>query len=178
LVLNTEKPISILSADPKKEVSVELNSLSKSFNMAGWRVGMFLGANDVVDAVLRVKSNVDSGMFSAIQNGAIQALSVDQAWHDERNETYARRRALVWELFHHLNFKYTKDQVGLFVWAKVPDSIPVVSDYLDRVLEEAHVFITPGMIFGSNGNRYARSSLCSPEEALLRAIERVRGFHK
>lgn len=176
LILNSESPLSLLKADPNKEVSGELNSLSKSFNMAGWRVGMFLGAQDVVDAVLQVKSNVDSGMFSAVQSGAMEALAVDQTWHTQRNEVYSERRKLVWELFDLLKFNYAPDQVGLFVWAKAPNEVRVVSEYLDQILEQAQVFITPGMIFGSNGDRYARSSLCSPEPLLKSAIERIRKF--
>ena len=178
LVLNESAPSSLLSADPKMEVSAELNSLSKSFNMAGWRVGMFLGAADLVDTVLRVKSNVDSGMFLSIQKGAIAALNVDSAWHEERNEIYRRRRAIVWKIFDCLGFQYSRDQVGLFVWAKVPDSIPDVMRYLDQVLDEAHVFLTPGMIFGSNGGRYVRSSLCSPEKNLEEALVRIERFCK
>jgi LL-diaminopimelate aminotransferase len=176
LVLNETKPQSILSEDPKFEVACELNSLSKSFNMAGWRVGMFLGATDLVDAVLRVKSNVDSGMFLPVQKGAIEALKVNSRWHDERNSVYRRRRELVWKIFDLLKFEYTKDQVGLFVWARVPDHIPNVAEYLDGVLDQAHVFLTPGMIFGSNGNRYARGSLCASEKFLLEAVERIRKF--
>jgi len=178
LVLNTTPPRSILASDPEKKYSCELNSLSKSFNMAGWRVGMFLGSAELVDAVIRVKSNVDSGMFLPVQKAAIEALKVDRAWHQKRNETYAERRKLIWELFDLLQFEYTRDQVGLFVWAKVPDEIPEVSEFLDRLLDEAHVFLTPGMIFGSNGNRYARASLCSPVETLRIAVERVKGFCK
>ena len=178
LVLNTSPPSSLLSADPKKEVSAELNSLSKSFNMAGWRVGMFLGSSELVDAVLRVKSNVDSGMFLAVQKGAIAALSVDSKWHEERNEIYEIRRRLIWQMFDLFKFKYSRDQVGLFVWAKVPDSISDVAAYLDQVLDRAHVFLTPGMIFGSNGNRYVRASLCAPEETLQKALMRVSEFCK
>ena len=178
LVLNTSLPISILKADPEKKYSCELNSLSKSFNMAGWRVGMIMGSSELIDAVIKVKSNVDSGMFLPIQKGAIEALKVDQHWHEERNQTYSRRRALIWEIFDQLKFSYSKDQVGLFVWAKVPDEILVVSEYLDQLLDQAHVFITPGMIFGSNGNRYARASLCATEETLKTALSRVKEFYK
>ena len=176
LVLNTRPPQSILSADPTMEVSAELNSMSKTFNMAGWRVGMFMGAADLVDAVLRVKSNVDSGLFLGIQRGAMAALNVDGAWHEERNDIYRRRRKIVWEIFDLLKFNYSKDQVGLFVWGRVQDSIPDVATYMDEILDQAHVFITPGMIFGSNGKRYARASLCATEENLQKALVRIQEF--
>ena len=176
LVLNESAPLSIIKADPEMEVVCELNSLSKSFNMAGWRVGMFLGAQDVVDAVLRVKSNVDSGMFLPVQIGAAEALNVNPAWHVARNEVYAKRRALVYQIFDCLKFLYRKDQVGLFVWAKAPEEVTVVSDYLDKVLLDVNVFLTPGMIFGSNGNRFARASLCASENVLKEALERVKRF--
>ena len=178
LVLNRDPPHSLLKADPELEVSAELNSLSKSFNMAGWRVGMFLGASDLIDAVLRVKSQVDSGMFLGIQKAAIQALNVKPEWHEARNKIYEKRRNLVWEIFDLLKFSYSRHQVGLFVWAKAPDSVNVVSEYLDKILEEAHVFLTPGMIFGSNGNRYARASLCASEAVLQNAVQRIKDWVK
>ncbi|MFZ4714206.1 MAG: pyridoxal phosphate-dependent aminotransferase [Bacteriovoracaceae bacterium] len=176
MILNETSPISILSFDPEKLVTCELNSLSKSFNMAGWRVGAFMGSKDLVDAVIKVKSNVDSGMFSAIQAGAIEALSVDEKWHEERNEIYKKRRAHIWEIFDLLGFSYSKEQVGLFIWAEAPQNIPSVVDFLDNVLKEAHVFLTPGMIFGSNGNNYARASLCASEETLEKAKKRIKEF--
>lgn len=176
LVLNDTPPISILKADPTFEVSGELNSLSKSFNMAGWRVGMFLGAKDAVDAVIQVKSNVDSGMFLPTQKAAIAALNVAPKWHEERNQIYRERRAFIYEIFDRLGFTYSRDQVGLFVWAKAPENVSLVEALIDRVLDEAHVFLTPGMIFGSNGDRYARASLCAPAERLKLALDRIRGF--
>jgi LL-diaminopimelate aminotransferase len=178
LVLNTKKPASLIEADPKMEVSAELNSFSKSFNMAGWRVGVFLGSKDLVNAVISVKSNVDSGMFLPVQYGAVEALKVESTWHDERNAIYEKRRKVVWEIFDMLGFKYAKDQVGLFVWAKAPDSIANVTAFIDQILENAHVFLTPGMIFGSNGNRYARASLCTSEENLEKAKEKIREYLK
>jgi LL-diaminopimelate aminotransferase len=178
LVLNTLKPASIIEADPKMEVTAELNSLSKSFNMAGWRIGFLSGSSELINAVISVKSNVDSGMFMPVQQGAIAALKVEEKWHDERNETYAKRRKHVWEIFDMLGFRYSKEQVGLFVWAKAPDNISDVTMYVDKILEEAHVFLTPGMIFGSNGNRFARASLCTPEENLVKAKNKIREFLK
>ncbi len=178
LVLNRTSPLSLLHFDPKFEVSVELNSLSKSFNMAGWRVGMILGASDLIEAVLQVKSNVDSGMFLGVQKAAIEALKVGPAWHVARNAIYEERREIIWQIFDTLKFQYEKDQVGLFVWAKAPSEIHPVTDLLDRILDEAHVFLTPGMIFGSNGNQFARASLCAPMERLHLALSRVKEFCK
>jgi aspartate/methionine/tyrosine aminotransferase len=178
LVLNTKNPASIIEADPQMEVTAELNSFSKSFNMAGWRVGVFLASKELVNAVISVKSNVDSGMFLPVQYGAVEALKVDPSWHVERNSIYEKRRKLVWEIFDMLGFTYTKDQVGLFVWAKAPEKLSDVTAFVDKVLENAHVFLTPGMIFGSNGNRYARASLCSSEENLMKAKEKIREFLK
>jgi LL-diaminopimelate aminotransferase len=176
LILNTTTPQSLLAADATKEISGELNSLSKSFNMAGWRVGMFSSSSEMIEAVLRVKSNVDSGMFLAVQKGAIAALGASDAWHESRNAIYFRRRELIRKIFDRLKFTYTQDQVGLFVWAKAPDSVKNVANYLEEVLEQAHVFLTPGMIFGSNGDRFARASLCAPEEILEKALARIEEF--
>jgi len=173
LILNESAPLSLLKVDIKKEVSIELNSLSKSFNMAGWRVGAILGPKEVIDAVLRVKSNVDSGMFLPVQFGAIEALRTDEDWHKNRNQIYKRRRQIIWDIFDLLNFTYDKNQVGLFVWARAPDHIKEVASFLDTVLKKSYVFITPGMIFGTGGLRYARLSLCANEETLLKAKTRL-----
>ncbi len=173
LVLGAGRPLSILEADPEAGTSLELNSLSKSFNMAGWRVGMLVGAEETVNAVLKVKSNVDSGMFLPVQAGAARALSATEQWHRERDAVYGKRRSFVWKIFDALGFKYSREQVGLFVWAKAPDQVAGVEQFLDRLLNEAHVFITPGSVFGSNGSRYARASLCAGEERLLEALARI-----
>lgn len=178
LVLNKTKPLSLFSVDPKMEVSAELNSLSKSFNMAGWRVGMFMGCADLVNAVVAVKSNVDSGMFLPVQRGAIDALKVNQSWHNERNGVYEERRTYIREIFDLLKLKYDHEQVGLFIWARAPDTVSNVTDYVDEILLKAHVFLTPGMIFGSNGDRFIRASLCAPVETLEKAKERIREFVK
>ena len=178
LVLNRKPPLSILATDPRMEVSAELNSLSKSFNMAGWRVGMFLGSPELVNAVLQVKSNVDSGMFLPIQAAAVQALGVADDFHMERNRIYEERRELIWKIFDRMGYRYSRDQVGLFVWAKAPDAIPEVSGHLDEILKSSHVFITPGMIFGSNGNRFARASLCAPKKTLEEALRRIEGMSR
>jgi LL-diaminopimelate aminotransferase len=173
LVLPDAKPLSILSFDPAKETCLELNSLSKAFNMAGWRVGMCVGPAPILDAVLQVKSNVDSGMFLPVQAGARAALAVSDDWHAQRNETYARRRELVWRLFEQLGFSFERDQVGLFVWAKAPASISNIEAWVDEVLDRSHVFLTPGFIFGTNGDRYVRASLCVPEARIAEALERI-----
>ncbi len=174
LVLNREVPLSLLAYDRDKEVVFELNSLSKSFNMAGWRVGMLLGSSAVVDAVLQVKSNVDSGMFLPVQAGARAALGSPASWHEARNRIYFERRFVVWKIFDALGFEYDRDQVGLFVWAKAPGSVPDVPAFVDKLLAEAHIFLTPGSIFGSNGKRFARSSLCARTSLLEEALLRVK----
>lgn len=178
LVLNSSKPLSLLASDPELEVCAELNSLSKSFNMAGWRVGMFLGSKELVDAVIAVKSNVDSGMFLPVQKGAIEALKVSDEWHSERNEIYRERRQHIWEIFDLLGLKYDRNQVGLFVWAKLPDSVSDVTEFVDNILLKTNVFLTPGMIFGSNGDRFVRASLCAPVDLLVRAKDRIKEFVK
>ncbi len=176
LILNNGRPLSILGADPRAETSLELNSLSKSFNMAGWRVGMLLGAEETVNAVLKVKSNVDSGMFIPVQAGAAKALSAPEEWHRRRNAVYAKRRDLVRMIFSELGFSWSAGQCGLFVWAKAPDSVPSVEKFLDRLLTEAGIFITPGSVFGRNGLRYAHASLCADEMRLKEALSRARSL--
>ncbi|RZJ69899.1 aminotransferase class I/II-fold pyridoxal phosphate-dependent enzyme [Flavobacterium sp.] len=171
-VLN-ENPISIFEADGAKDVALELNSLSKTFNLSGWRVGFVIGNETLVDAVLKVKSNMDSGMFYGIQKGAIEALKSDKSWFAKQNESYSRRRELVFELADSLGCSYDKDAVGMFVWAKLPDSIPDAEVFVDELLYQKHVFITPGKIFGSNGNRYIRFSLCLSEEKIREVLTRL-----
>jgi LL-diaminopimelate aminotransferase len=176
LVLNETQPLSILSFDPEKKYALELNSFSKAFNMAGWRVGLLSASAEIVDAVLQVKSNVDSGMFTAVQAGAAEALKNPERWHEARNEIYRKRRALVWKIFDRLGFKYDPKQVGLFVWARVPDETGSVEEYVDRILYEARVFLVPGSVFGSNGSRYVRSSLCASESVLAEALKRIESW--
>lgn len=173
LVLNEEPPLSILSIPGAMEVAVELNSFSKSFNMAGWRVGMVLGREDYIGAILRVKSNIDSGMFLPVQHAAIKALENGDKWHAERNAIYADRRKLIFDIFDKLGFSYDKKQTGLFVWAKAPDHIQDVPAYSDQILYEKNIFITPGIIFGKNGKRYLRASLCVPKERIVQALARL-----
>ncbi|SDR66360.1 Aspartate/methionine/tyrosine aminotransferase [Formosa sp. Hel1_31_208] len=166
-------PRSILKYKDAKEVCLELNSLSKTFNMAGWRVGMLLGKTEYVKAVLRVKSNMDSGMFLGIQKGAIEALNCSEMWYLSLNSVYEQRRKIVWQIAEALNCTYDKGATGLFVWAKLPDYIDA-EEYVDLILKEKSVFIAPGTIFGSNGDRYIRISLCAPQEELEEALERLR----
>ena len=170
-VLN-ENPISILQIDGAKEVALELNSLSKTYNMAGWRVGMVLGNAALIDAVLKVKSNMDSGMFYGIQKGAIEALKLGKDWFEKQNEVYNKRRNLIFQLAEKLHCAFDKNSVGLFVWAKLPHGISA-EDFIDQVLIEKHIFITPGIIFGSNGEGYIRFSLCVTEEKIQEAIKRI-----
>ena len=170
-ILN-EKPISIMRYNNAKDVCLELNSLSKTFNMAGWRVGMLVGSYDHVNAVLRVKSNMDSGMFYGIQKGAIEALKCSDMWFVSLNSVYQQRRELIWKLAEGLNCTYDKDATGLFVWAKLPPHIKS-EEFTDLVLKEHSIFMTPGTVFGSNGEGYVRFSLCAPEDVIKEAISRV-----
>ena len=170
-VLN-EKPISIMRYKNAKEVCLELNSLSKTFNMAGWRVGTLVGGYEHLNAVLRVKSNMDSGMFYGIQKGAIEALKSSDMWFQSLNSVYQERRKLIWKLAENLNCTYDEDATGLFVWAKLPPHIKS-EEFTDLVLKEHFIFVTPGTVFGSNGKGYVRFSLCASEEIIKEAIARV-----
>ncbi|AOW08329.1 pyridoxal phosphate-dependent aminotransferase [Flavobacterium gilvum] len=170
-VLN-DKPMSLLQVDGAKEVALELNSLSKTFNMAGWRVGMVLGSAKLIDSVLKVKSNMDSGMFYGIQKGAVEALKSDKSWFDSMNEVYKKRRVLVEQLAEKLGCEVYKEGVGLFVWAKLPAGITSAEDFIDKILYEKNIFIAPGTIFGSNGEGYIRFALCVKEEKVQEAIDR------
>ena len=171
-ILN-DTPLSILAADGAKETAIELNSLSKSHNMAGWRVGMLCGGKEKITDVLRFKSNMDSGMFLPVQSAAVVALSLGKDWHQSMNVIYAGRRKKVFALLDLLRCTYSTEQAGLFVWAKVTNG-GTGYDLSDKVLEGANVFITPGGIFGSAGEGYVRISLCSSEERLDQSIERIR----
>lgn len=172
-ILN-EQPMSLLSVEGAKEVVIELNSLSKSQNMAGWRVGMLIAAEERVNEILRFKSNMDSGMFLPVQLAAAKALSLDKSWYDSVNKIYTERREKVFELLDILGCTYSKQQVGMFVWAKIPANYKDGYALSDKVLYEANVFITPGGIFGSAGNEYIRVSLCSSMEKFSEAIKRVK----
>lgn len=172
-ILN-DQPVSLLSVEGAMDVVVELNSLSKSQNMAGWRVGLLAGAKERIDEIIRFKSNMDSGMFLPVQLAAAKALQLGQDWYDGVNAIYARRRALVFELLQLLDCSFSKEQVGMFVWAKIPETYADGYALSDAVLYNAHVFITPGGIFGSAGNGFIRVSLCSPEEKIRQSIDRIR----
>ncbi len=171
-VLN-DNPLSIFQIEGAKEIALELNSLSKTFNMAGWRVGMVSGNKTLLDAVLKVKSNMDSGMFYGIQKGAIAALKLGKEWFESQNEIYTKRRNLIFELAQKMNCTFDKTAVGLFVWAKLPTGIASEA-FIDELLYEKHIFLTPGTIFGSNGEGYIRFSLCVKEEHIIEAIKRFK----
>lgn len=173
LILNPN-PQSIFNIEGAKEVCIELNSLSKSHNMAGWRIGWLTGAPEYISTVLRVKSNMDSGMFLGLQKAAIKALSNPLSWHEAQNEIYAKRKKLIGKIYDHLNVTYDPNGVGMFVWAKVPDEVESVEKLVDDILYKADVFITPGFIFGSNGDRYIRASLCANETTIKEALERIK----
>ncbi len=172
-ILNDE-PQSILSLPGAKAVAMELNSLSKSFNMAGWRVGMLSGNAENIQAVLKVKSNMDSGMFFGIQQGAIAALKVPDSWFTELNNTYKKRRKLIEELSTLMNATFDPNSVGMFVWAKLNDPSLAAEKYIDQILYEKDIFITPGTIFGSQGEGYIRFSLCVNEDQIRTAINRMK----
>jgi len=172
-ILN-ETPKSLLSIDGAKDVALELNSLSKSSNMAGWRVGVLCGAKQRIDEVLRFKSNMDSGMFLPVQLSAAKALTLGKEWYDSVNKVYKARREKVYELLDILNCKYSKEQVGMFMWAKIPGGYKDGYALSDDVLYNSNVFITPGGIFGSAGDRYIRVSLCCSIERFEEAIKRIK----
>ena len=174
-ILN-ERPLSLLAVEGAKDVAIELNSLSKSHNMAGWRVGMLCGDKSRIDDVLRFKSNMDSGMFLPLQLAAAKALALGDEWYKQLNATYTRRRKIVFELLDVLGCEYDAGQAGLFVWAKVRSTFTTGFQLSDDVLLHTRVFITPGGIFGSAGDKYIRVSLCSSEEKLQEAIHRIKEF--
>jgi LL-diaminopimelate aminotransferase len=178
-ILN-EEPMSIMQVDGAMDHAVELNSLSKSHNMAGWRVGMLLAKAGHIENVLRFKSNMDSGMFLPVQLAAAKALTLPASWYESVNVLYSRRKQVVLDMLEGMGCRFSKKQAGLFVWAKVPEGISDGYAMSDLFLYKANVFITPGGIFGSAGNNYIRVSLCSPEEKILECLERIKqaGFIK
>ena len=173
-ILN-ENPMSLLSVEGAKDCVIELNSLSKSQNMAGWRVGMLCGAKERIEEVLRFKSNMDSGMFLPVQLAAAKALNLGKEWYDEVNKVYRERREKVFELLDLLKCKFSKEQAGMFVWAKIPSKYKTGFELSDDVLYNSNVFIIPGGIFGDSGDKYVRVSLCAPVEKFEEAIKRLRG---
>ena len=172
-ILN-EEHLSILQVPGAKDCCIEFNSMSKSHNMPGWRVGLCATNSEFISWILKVQSNIESGTFRGIQLAAAEAYDNDEAWHREFNiNTYARRRQWAEEIMDVLGCTYDKNQVGMFLWGKIPASIQNVEDLTERVLHEARVFITPGFIFGSNGERYIRISLCAKEEKIKEALRRI-----
>ena len=171
--IQNDEPRSILNKNKLSDYVMELNSLSKSFNMAGWRVGMLTGSEKNINSVIKVKSNMDSGMFYPVQKGAVEALKLSQSWFDEQNKIYAKRKAMILQLISELGCKAAEDQVGLFVWAKVPEG-KTSEDIVDELLYNKDVFITPGFIFGSQGEGYVRFSLCASEEVIEKALNRIK----
>ncbi|MEI9917841.1 MAG: aminotransferase class I/II-fold pyridoxal phosphate-dependent enzyme [Bacteroidota bacterium] len=177
LILN-KQPMSILAAPNAFDVALELNSLSKSHNMAGWRIGWVAGRADYIDAVLRVKSNMDSGMFLGLQQAAVEALGNDKTWFESVNKVYADRKKVAEKILDELGATYSNDQSGLFVWAKASDQIQDIEKWIDEILYGTKVFITPGFIFGQEGNRYIRISLCATVEKLNEALGRIQKWNK
>ncbi len=173
----SRNPVSILSIPGARETALELNSLSKTFNMAGWRVGMVLGNGDQIKAILKVKSNMDSGMFYGIQKGAIAALKSGKEWFDHLDQIYECRRRLMFRVADQLGCTYDKKAVGMFVWCKLPSGAPKAEEFIDRILYQKDIFIAPGTVFGSNGEGYIRLSLCVKKEKIEEAIQRLEGFN-
>ncbi len=170
----TDTPRSIMSIPGAKHVAIELNSLSKSSNMAGWRIGVLVGAEERINQVLRFKSNMDSGMFLPVQLAATKALQLDASWYQDLNKIYAERRHQVYEIMDLLGCSYQKNQVGLFVWARIPEKYEDGYALSDAVLNNSRVFITPGGIFGDKGNQYIRISLCATIDVLKESIQRIK----
>ena len=169
--IRNENPKSLLSVPGAKEVAVELNSLSKSHNMAGWRIGALIGAKERITEVLRFKSNMDSGMFLPMQLAAATALSLPEDWYKELNEVYRRREELGYRIMEVLGCKARPGQAGLFIWGELPEGAGNCYEFIDRILLEKGIFITPGAIFGSEGERYIRISLCADESTLQKVID-------
>ena len=173
-ILN-RKPISILNIPDAKNYCIEFNSMSKSHNMPGWRVGMLATNSQFVQWILKIKSNIDSGMFRPLQLAAVQAYNNSEEWHEEANiNVYSRRRKLAEDIMKELGCEFDEKQVGMFLWGRIPESYFDVEELTEKVLHKARVFITPGFIFGSNGSRYIRISLCAKEEKLLEALNRIK----
>jgi len=170
-ILN-DNPKSILAYEGAKEVAIELNSLSKTFNLAGWRVGMVAGSSKYLNNILKVKSNMDSGMYYGIQQGAITALNSSNKWFDQMNSVYRKRREIIWKICDQINCTYDKNSVGLFVWAKIPKGKNSI-EITDELLYQHDVFIAPGTVFGSNGEGYIRFSLCVKEEIIQEVLTRI-----
>ena len=172
-ILN-DKPMSILQIEGAKDIAIEMNSMSKSHNMAGWRVGMLASNPTFINWILKVKSNIDSGQFKPVMLAAVKALEADKDWYTTLNNLYRSRRNVAEEIMTELGCTFNPSQRGLFLWGRIPDSIASSKTLADKVLYDARVFITPGFIFGSNGDRYIRISLCATEDNMRRALNRIR----
>ena len=172
LILNQELK-SILQVEGAKEVALELNSMSKAHNMAGWRVGWVTGAADYLNTILQIKSNVDSGMFTGVQKAAVVALNLNETWYKSLNSKYMERRAFAIKIAQVLNCTFQENQAGMFLWAKIPDDVQSAQVFSEQLLESCHVFITPGFIFGSQGKRYLRISLCNSVEKFQEALHNI-----
>lgn len=177
-ILNEGKKMSILQVPGAKECCIEFNSMSKSHNMPGWRVGMCASNPEFISWILKIKSNIDSGTFRGIQLAAAEALNTnDDAWHKEYNvENYRRRRKIAEDIMTVLGCTFDPSQVGMFLWGKIPEKYANVEDLTERILYEARVFVTPGFIFGSNGQRYLRISLCTKDEKMAEALQRIKAL--
>ncbi len=176
-ILN-DKPLSLLSVDGAKDIALEMNSLSKSHNMAGWRMGMVASNPTFISWLLKVKSNIDSGQFKPVMLAATRALQLPAEWYAKVNATYRSRRAAAEAIMTELGCTFNPEQQGLFLWGRIPDSEDSSEALADRLLHNARVFLTPGFIFGSNGERYIRISLCTPAERMNEALERIRSSKK
>ncbi|MCM1518554.1 MAG: aminotransferase class I/II-fold pyridoxal phosphate-dependent enzyme [Pseudoflavonifractor sp.] len=174
----SDKPTSLLQVEGAKDVVVEMNSMSKSHNMAGWRVAMLASNPQFISWILKVKSNVDSGQFKPMMLAAVKGLEAGKEWYDELNAVYRRRRAIAEQVMEAIGCRFDPAQTGLFLWGRIPDEATSSEEFADRILHEARVFITPGFIFGSNGERYVRISLCATEERLAEALERVKEMNR
>ncbi|WP_185861537.1 pyridoxal phosphate-dependent aminotransferase [Blattabacterium cuenoti] len=172
-ILNEERPLSIFNVKGAKDVALELNSLSKSYNMPGWRVGMIIGKKEFIHNILKIKSQMDSGMYYPIQIGAIEALNHDSKWFEKLNIEYIKRRKIIWEICDYLNLKYTIKSSGIFVWAKITDTNKNDHIWSDKFLKTYHIFVTPGRVFGNNGKGYVRFSMCCPIKILEQAKNRI-----
>lgn len=173
LVLNEGKPLSLLLVKGAKEVALELNSMSKSHNMAGWRIGWVAGAKAYIDAIVKIKSNVDSGMFKPMQLAAVEAFKNPESWHEARNEEYKKRRNLLYRILDLLSCTYDKSQTGMFIWAKVSPALGTAAKLADFLLYQKHIFVTPGFVYGIKGEQYIRVSLCVKQELLEKVIKRI-----
>ncbi len=175
-VILNDNPKSILNVCESNSNVLELNSLSKSHNMAGWRVGMIAGSEININHIVKVKSNFDSGMFKPVQEAAVKALNLDNSWYTDLNNRYTVRQNAVWKLLDEMSCTYDKSAVGMFVWAKVPANFKNGEAFADYLLYEKEIFVTPGLVFGENGDMYVRLSLCAPTEKLEEALSRVKSF--